>query len=105
MENEGNGTECYFSNFDVTSSERGKCVKCGMSMKKMEMETATAHCCPKCDWTISPVKCQCPHSTEAIMKDGELKCAYCHDKEGKCTKYGTEMEKIEIRKKKESKKD
>ena len=84
----------------ITSDKPGKCSKCGMEMKKMEMETTTKYSCPKCDWTIPPVKGQCPHSTEAIMKDGELKCAYCHDSEGKCSKCGMEMEKIEIKKKK-----
>ncbi len=85
---------------EVTSDAPGKCSKCGMAMKKMEMETATKYSCPMCDWTIAPVKGQCPHSTEAIMKDGELKCAYYHDVAGKCSKCGMEMEKVEIKKKK-----
>jgi hypothetical protein len=86
---------------DVSSDKAGNCPKCGMAMKKMEMETATKYCCNKCG-IISPVKGQCPHSTEAIMKDGELKCALCYDKEGKCPKCGTEMEKVEIKKKKKA---
>ena len=89
---------------DVTSDKPGKCPKCGMDMKKMEMATVTRYACPKCDWTIPPVKGKCPNSTETIMKDGELKCVYCHDNAGKCTKCGTEMEKIEIKKEKKSKK-
>ena len=89
---------------DVTSNEPGSCPKCGMAMKDMKLKTVTKYCCPKCDWTIPPVKGQCPHSTQAVMKDGELKCVYCHDSAGKCTKCGTDMEKIEIIKKKKSKK-
>lgn len=75
-----------------------------MGLVKMEGETVEKYACSKCDWTIPPVKGQCPHSTQAIMKEGELKCLYCHDSAGKCTKCGVEMQKIEIRKKKESKK-
>lgn len=87
---------------DIVSDTAGNCSKCGMAMKKMEMETVSKYCCPKCDWTIAPVKGQCPHSTEAIIKDGELRCVYCHDNKGKCSKCGTTMEKVEIKRKKKS---
>jgi hypothetical protein len=85
---------------DVTSDKPGKCTKCGMAMKKMDMETTTMYCCTQCGMTMSPVKGKCPHSTEAIMKDGELKCVVCQQKDGKCPKCGMAMEKVEIKKKK-----
>jgi len=89
---------------DVISDKPGKCSKCGMAMKKEKFGTVAKYACPKCDWTIPPVKGKCPNSTEAVMKDGELKCVYCHDSAGKCAKCGTEMEKVSIKKKKKSKK-
>jgi hypothetical protein len=85
---------------DVTSDAAGKCPKCGMAMKQMDMTTETKYCCGHCDFAISPVKGQCPHSTEAITKEGTLYCVTCHDKGGKCSKCGMEMEKVEIKKKK-----
>jgi hypothetical protein len=89
---------------DVTSDKAGNCPKCGMALKKMEMKSEVKYCCAQCG-LMSPVKGKCPESTEAVIKDGELKCALCYDKAGKCPKCGTVMEKVEIKKKKESKKD
>lgn len=88
----------------VMSNQAGKCPKCGMAMGKMASGTEAKYCCGKCDWTIPPVKGQCAESTQTIMKDGTLSCVYCHDKAGKCTKCGREMDKIEIKKKKDTKK-
>ena len=88
----------------VSSDKEGKCPKCGMAMVSMEKGTEAKYCCAKCDWTIAPVKGHCPESTQTVMKDGTLSCVYCHDKSGKCTKCGAEMERIEIKKKKDSKK-
>ena len=90
---------------DIASDKEGKCTKCGMTMEKMETETKTKYCCPKDDWNIPPVKGQCPHSTEAVLKEGTLYCVYTHDNPGKCAKCGMDMEKIEVKEKKKAKKE
>jgi hypothetical protein len=83
---------------DYCSAKAGSCPHHKVALT--ESETTVAYCCGHCDWTLPPVKGQCPHSTASLYKDGELKCAYCHDQAGKCPKCGMTMEKIEIKKKK-----
>ena len=86
---------------DYCSSAAGTCPHHKINLEASETETK--YCCPHCDWEIPPVKGICPHSTASLYKDGTLHCVMLHNKGGKCPKCGMEMEKIEIKKKKDKK--
>src|ERR1041385_8091409 len=74
---------------DYCSAKAGTCPHHKVAL--VGAETETKYCCSHDDWTIAPVKGNCPHSTASLYKDGTLYCVVYHDKGGKCPKCGMDM--------------
>ena len=87
---------------DYCATAEGKCPHHHTALVKADKKE-TKYCCPNCG-IVSPVKGQCHASTKPVVRNGELMCALCYDKDGKCPKCGTAMEKVEVRKKANKKK-